>query len=85
MKTLTVKILTRSATRNPQDDAVGGALQRMGYTQMQSILVGRFLIIEVNDDANIGEWIERLQADLRKSEFAEFFNPVTDTCEIEVG
>lgn len=83
MKTILLTILTRAGTLNPQDNAVLATLHRLEYAGASGIRVGRCMVFEVGDEVNSCEFKERIEQDLKKPEFARFFNPITDECRIE--
>lgn len=83
MRTMTVKIMTRPGTLNPQNRVVLESAQQMGYTNFSAIQIERCLRLEITDDVDVEELKGRLEKDLRRPEFAQLFNPVTDICLFE--
>lgn len=84
MKTIVVKILTRAATHNPQNRVVESALKHMGYEGISAVRVERCIVLEVAPEADTNQISGRIGDDLKKPAFARFFNPITDTFNVEI-
>lgn len=85
MKTVTIKILTRAATLNPQNAVVLDALKQMCSVQMSGMRVERCILIEVADETDTSTLKQRLAQHLERNAFPSIFNLVTDNFEIEVA
>ena len=75
---VTVKVRLKSEVLDPQGDAVGRALGKLGFAGVRSVRVGKLIELDV-DDAEVGaDWKERL-ASMADEMLA---NPVIEDYEI---
>ncbi len=81
--TIRVYIQRRPQTLNPPDDAVKSALHALGFTNIDSVRLGRYLDF-VLDDARSAQEAQTDLAQMLKKPLMDFPNPVIEVYRVEV-
>ena len=81
-----VHVSPRPVVLDPQGQAVGHSLRDLGYTEVTSARIGKFidLELEIEGDANDPELRQKIETRLRQMAQRVFANPVLEDFAIEL-
>ena len=80
-----VFITTKSATVNPSDRAVLGALHELGYRDVLTVRLGKFLEVEVNESGLAAGKVDERKTAIAGSLIREgSINPIINDWRVEV-
>ena len=73
MKKVKIYITLKTGVLDPQGKAVQDSLQTLGYDAVNSVRVGKYLELEMNDDADVHTQVEEMCTKLLANPVMEDF------------